>query len=42
MNDYYGCAFTLNSSTQCWTCGTSKPWASPGGDGHFPVPGNWD
>ena len=36
-NDYcgYGCAFTLNSSKQFWTRGTSKPWtfagANPGG-----------
>jgi len=26
----YGCAFTLNSSKQFWTRGTSKPWASAG------------
>jgi len=38
-NDYYSALliFTLNSSNQFWTRGTSKPWASAGGNGHLPL-----
>jgi len=42
-NDYYGCAFTLNSSKQFWTRDRSKPWVSAGGSKRaYSPPGNWD